>query len=378
MGFLKHYWIDLLITAVAIVAVGIWMGPLAIIPLVILLILEISFSFDNAVVNAKVLVRMSRHWQLIFLTVGIFIAVGVMRFVFPIGIVAATSGLGFGDVVTLALNDPHGYAEELHDAHALIAMFGGVYLLLIFLNFIFEDREVRWIKFLEQPLAKAGEKSTILSYAVTGTFILVAALTFGAAHQAEILLAGFMSMVIYMIVKVISDVLDQNDDEEVASAAKGKNKVRHGWAAFGLFMYLEFQDAAFSFDGVTAAFAVTDSVVLIAIGLGIGALFVRSMTVHLVRTGHLETFRFLEHGAHWAIGILAVCMLIGVSGFEISEFIVGTVGVVFIIASVLHSRKLNKREASELARNLVADEPAQAVSVTVGASAGDGSSDSSD
>jgi hypothetical protein len=87
---------------------------------------------------------------------------------------------------------------------------------------------------------------------------------------------------------------------------------------------------------------------LIAAGLGIGALFVRSMTVQLVKSGTLAEFRYLEHGAHWAIGVLAICMLVGVGGIVIPDYVVGLIGVVFIVAAVIHSRRENKKEASAI------------------------------
>lgn len=337
LAFLRHYWIDLIITAIAVVGVAVYASPYLLFPLFVLLVMEISFSFDNAVVNARVLERMSPLWQKLFLTVGILIAVFGMRFIFPIAIVAVTAQISFGDVLTLAIGNPDGYAAKLHDVHAIIAMFGGVYLLQLFLSFIFEERQIKWIVPLERMLAKAGRLQN-LSFILTSIFILIAAFTFGAAHQTDILLAGFISMLTFMIVNSVSKVFDINDKK---NAHKG---VRHGWAAFALFMYLEVQDAAFSLDGVFAAFAITDSILLIAIGLGIGALFVRSMTVHLVKTRQLAKLRYLDHGAHWAIGFLAVCMLIGVSDFIIPEYIVGLVGVIFIITAGIHSVIANRKD----------------------------------
>ena len=65
--------------------------------------LEVSLSFDNAVVNATVLVRMSPFWQKIFLTVGVAIAVFGMRLVFPLLIVGITAKLNPVEAVQLAL-----------------------------------------------------------------------------------------------------------------------------------------------------------------------------------------------------------------------------------------------------------------------------------
>jgi hypothetical protein len=48
---------------------------------------------------------------------------------------------------------------------------------------------------------------------------------------------------------------------------------------------------------VIGAFAITSDVVVIMLGLAIGAMFVRSMTIYLVDKGTLEAFIYLEHGA---------------------------------------------------------------------------------
>jgi hypothetical protein len=102
-------------------------------------------------------------------------------------------------------------------------------------------------------------------------------------------------------------------------------------------------DASFSFDGVIGAFAITSDPIIIALGLGlIGAMFVRSLTVYLVRQGTLSEYVYLEHGAHWAIGALAFILMVSI-GVHISEFITGLIGVAFIGASFLTSIRRNKR-----------------------------------
>ena len=49
------------------------------------------------------------------------------------------------------------------------------------------------------------------------------------------------------------------------------------------------------------------------VGLGVGALFVRSITIYLVEKETLNEYVFLEHGAHYAIGILAFIMLLNIN-----------------------------------------------------------------
>ena len=120
-------------------------------------------------------------------------------------------------------------------------------------------------------------------------------------------------------------------------------------------------DAAFSFDGVIGAFAVTTDPILIALGLGlIGAMFVRSLTVFLVRKGTLQDYVYLEHGAHWAIGALSVILLVGI-GYHVNEVVTGLIGVAFIVAAFLSSILRNRRlEHDGVETHHTADELAEA------------------
>ena len=114
--------------------------------------------------------------------------------------------------------------------------------------------------------------------------------------------------------------------------------VKSGLAGF---LYLETLDASFSFDGVIGAFAITHDIIIIAIGLGVGAMFVRSMTLMLVDKGTLGEFRYLEHGAFYAIGALSALMYIGTL-MEVSEIITGLIGAGFIVLALYSSIRYNK------------------------------------
>src|SRR5689334_10940546 len=124
----------------------------------VLMLVEITFSFDNAIINARVLATMSQFWQQMFITVGMLIAVFGMRLVFPIVLVMLTTGLGAGHVVDLALHNPEEYSKELERAHPLISAFGGMFLLMLGLAFFFDPgRNVRWIDVIERPLQRLGK-----------------------------------------------------------------------------------------------------------------------------------------------------------------------------------------------------------------------------
>lgn len=326
----------------------------------ILSILEISLSFDNAVVNAGVLKKMNAFWQKIFLTVGILIAVFGMRLVFPVVIVAISAKVGPIDAVQLALDDPDRYKSLVTDAHPAIAAFGGMFLLMIFLDFIFEERDIKWLGWLERPLAKLG-KVDMLSVCIALIVLLATALTFAThAHtstgyqdkSSTVLLAGVAGLITYLVVGGLSGYFENRleeqeeheQEEEEKAKAEGKSVSAVGLAykaAFFLFLYLEVLDASFSFDGVIGAFAITNHIFWMALGLGIGAMYVRSLTVYLVRQGTLDDYVYLEHGAHYAIGALAVILLVTIE-HSINEVITGLIGVVLIAASFWSSVRRNR------------------------------------
>ncbi|NMM26291.1 MAG: DUF475 domain-containing protein [Glaciimonas sp.] len=304
----------------------------------ILAIMEVSLSFDNAVVNASVLRDWDPFWQKLFLTLGIIIAVFGMRLVFPILIVSIATGLGLIDVMSMALNTPEEYSRHLTENHAQVAAFGGSFLLLVFLNFLFDqDKELHWLGWVEEKLGKHGNEglSTLLTLlAVFGCVALVS-----AEHKLSVLMAGIGGVAVYLAVSFLSDMLGK----EVGDPALG-TVVKRG--SIGGFLYLEVLDASFSFDGVIGAFAITSDVVIIMLGLAIGAMFVRSMTVFLVHQGTLEEFVFLEHGAHYAIGILAFIMLASVK-FHISEWFTGLSGVAFIGLSLWSSVRYKRNRNAD-------------------------------
>ncbi|MFF7973461.1 DUF475 domain-containing protein [Streptomyces sp. NPDC007905] len=362
---LKTFGWSFAVTAVGLVAAVFYGGWEALGIVAILSVLEISLSFDNAVVNAGILKKMNAFWQKIFLTVGVLIAVFGMRLVFPVVIVAISAKMGMIEAVDLALNNKDRYQELVTDAHPAIAAFGGMFLLMIFLDFIFEDRDIQWLRWIERPLAKLG-KVDMLSVCISLIVLLITSFTFathahqhGGAHADKaqtVLIAGIAGLITYMIVGGLSgyfeDKLEEEEEreheEEEEAARTGKKRspvVLAGQAAFFMFLYLEVLDASFSFDGVIGAFAITNDIVLMALGLGIGAMYVRSLTVYLVRQGTLDDYVYLEHGAHYAIGALAVILMVTIQ-YEINEVVTGLVGVVLIAWSFWSSVRRNRALAA--------------------------------
>ena len=313
----------------------------------ILAIMEVSLSFDNAVVNASVLKHWDQFWRTLFLTVGIIVAVFGMRLVFPLLIVGVTADMSMVEVAKLALNDPKSYSEKLMAHHAEIAAFGGMFLLLVFLNFLFDDeKDEHWFHWLESRLADLGNIQAI-SVFISLVALLVLASFIPDASRLVVVMAGIWGIVVYVGVKVIGHLLEgsSNDDEsEKSNGASATGTIVKG--GIGGFLYLEVLDASFSFDGVIGAFAITSDVVIIMLGLAIGAMFVRSMTIYLVEKGTLDAYVYLEHGAHYAIGALAFIMLASGTGLHIPEVITGLVGVAFIVWAVVSSIAYSKKQQS--------------------------------
>lgn len=360
---LRIFGVSFFVTVLALIIAAIYGGPEAVFLVAILSILEISLSFDNAVINATVLQRMSEFWQKIFLTIGIVIAVFGMRLVFPLVIVWVAAGLGPVEAMNLALNPPAdgaaafpdgspSYETILTDAHPQIAAFGGMFLLMLFLNFIFEEREITWLGWIERPLAKIG-KLDQLEVIVAGALLLVTAgFLADDENRATVMVAGVGGLILYIAVNGLGELFNLPEEGEEPSRGPSNLAKATGKAGFFLFLYLEVLDASFSFDGVIGAFAITSDPIIIALGLGfVGAMFVRSITVFLVRKGTLSDYVYLEHGAHWAIGALAVILLVSI-GVHVNELITGLVGIALIgaafISSVIRNRKAGDGDGDAL------------------------------
>lgn len=299
-------------------------------------ILEVAVSIDNAVVNATVLKDMDDKWRHRFLTWGMAIAVFGMRLVFPLAIVSIAGNVNPLEAFNIALFNPAKYQELVSSVHLQVMAFGGTFLFLVFAaHFINHEKDVHWIPGIGHAFSKIGKHSTA-KIAIPAIFVLVFSSFVGEGEGHAFLLAAFWGIVTYLAVDGLGDLFEVED-----SAGKV------GRTGLGAFVYLEFVDASFSFDGVIAAFAITDNFIIIMLGLSIGAMFVRSMTIMLVEKGTLDTFRYLEDGAFWGIGWLVASMYLSVLHIELGEIAVAGGAGLAIVASVVHSMIVNKREAKE-------------------------------
>lgn len=323
-----RYFIGPLIATVLSFGAVIWFGGTsALVIAALLVVLEVSLSFDNAVVNARVLERMSPVWQQRFLTWGIFFAVFLTRAILPILIVAASVVMNPWDIAQMAFFDPEHYGELLEGAHYVIASFGAVFLMMVGLKYFFDDaKEIHWISLIERHLAKWGRIEAIEIALVL--LMLLSAAAVVPKHALEILIAGIIGMITFIVVQGVASAFEVEEEQATS-------------AGLALFLYLNVLDAAFSLDGVVGAFALSTQLVVIIVGLGVGAYFVRSFTVYMVREKTLQSLVYLEHGAHWAILGLAIAMFMGLV-FNVPEPITGLIGLVFIGLALFSSWRLRK------------------------------------
>ena len=330
---LKDFKIPLSLTVLALIA-AYWLGGVKDMLIVaVLCVLEISLSLDNAVVNASVLKNWSQKWRDRFMLFGLPVAVFGMRFVFPLLIVAVIGHIGLWDALTLAIESPDQYAATLTSAHHEISAFGGAFLLMVFFTFMLDaEKDEHWIGVLEGPMRFLG-RVPALEVAFTLVIVIVASFYVSDEEQVSFLLAGAFGVVSFVIAHGVGDLFGGGET--------GTRVVREGVAGF---MYLEVLDSSFSFDGVIGAFALSNNIFLIALGLGVGASYIREMTLVLLKKGTLAQYRYLEHGAFWAIGALAAIMFIGV-GYEVPEVVTGLIGAAMIGAAVWSSIVAQRKEA---------------------------------
>lgn len=296
-------------------------------------LLEVAVSLDNAVVNAAVLKDMDEVWRRRFLTWGMLIAVFGMRLVFPLAIVSVAGSMTPWETINIGLFEPKKYEEILKSVELQVLAFGGTFLFMVFSShFIDHEKESHWIPVVGPLLSKIGKHGTAKLF-IPIVAILIFATFLAIEKQAAFLSSAFWGLVTYLMVDGLEELFEVEGGTETVA--------KNGLAGF---MYLEVLDASFSFDGVIAAFAITNNFVIIMLGLGIGAMFVRSLTILLVEKDTLATIKYLEDGAFWGIGWLVFAMFAGVMGYHLSEIAVAGGAALAIAAATIHSIVENKKE----------------------------------
>ncbi|MFM7087225.1 MAG: DUF475 domain-containing protein, partial [Cyanobium sp.] len=362
--YLAYLTLPLAACALGLMVVGLWQGLEAAWLTLVLLVLEISLSFDNAVVNARVLERLTPAQQRFFLTWGLLIPVFGVRFAGPLLMVSLAGGVSLPAALQAALHDPIRYRELLELAEPRILAFGGMFLLMVFLRYFFDDaKTLHWFRPLERRLSQAGRVEA-LEIALALVVLLAVVFCLPATMRGEVMIAGVIGLVLQLLSTSLAEAFSQAGDPEAhreappgdpqrqadrrqrtgaplgslqpggadpTTAAVGRAAMGSGLASL---LYLELLDASFSLDGTIGAFAITQNLGLILTGLGLGALFIRSLTLLLSREKALDQLVFLEHGAHYAIGALGVVMLLQVllnpQHLHIPEWFTGLIGIVLL------------------------------------------------
>lgn len=300
----------------------------------ILWVLETSLSFDNAVVNATVLEQMEPKRQKRFLTRGIAIAVFGMRIIFPLILVAIVWQINPIAALTLAISDPTQYANLLTSSHIVISWFGGAFLFMVAIKFFLNiEKESHWLWPIEKFLKKIGELESAEMIVWLIVIFFVSKLL-PSAEMIQFLSSAIRWIIIYTIVDSFAQFLSKRQ--------MALKTVAKAWLS--LFIYLEILDASFSFDGVIGAFALSKNIFIIALWLGIGAMFVRSLTILLVKKGTLTKYKYLEHGAFRAILSLAIIMFISTT-HHVPEVLTWLLGAGFIGIAFRSSVRANKKLA---------------------------------
>ncbi len=317
-------------------------GFLCMFIVIVLAILEVSLSFDNAVVNAMKLQKMSKIWQHRFLTWGILVAVFGMRLLFPIAIVSIFAGISLVETAMITINDVDKYTFYLTKTHAPVLAFGGCFLLMLYFHYFFnENKQLHWIRFLEDKMSKFGDIKG-LEAALALICLYITQLFLPDEIKINVILSGIIGVVLYVLIHGLSLYMESHAPKQTTDEIHQTFK-----AGLISFLYLELIDASFSLDGVLGAFALSKDIIIITLGLAIGAMFVRSFTIMLVEKKTLQEFPFLEHGAHWAIGALAIIMLYSTIR-EVPEVITGLIGLVFIVFAIISSILYNKKSKGNL------------------------------
>ena len=283
--------------------------------LVGLVVFEVISSLDNAVVNADMLRTMSDRARKWFLFWGILLAVFVVRGLLPTVIVWISSpSLGLWGAFSASLSsDPH-VLETVERAKPILLIGGGVYLVLLFLQWLFEEQK-EYAFFLERFI----HRQQVWFYTFASLFLV--AIAWFAIQQPLLTFSALVGSTTFFLTAGFKKSAEEEEKKLLGSrTASDISKL----------LYLEVLDATFSIDGVIGAFAFTVSVPLILVGNGIGAFVVRYITIKGVHT--VKKFKYLKNGAMYSVGILGFIMVLESFGREVA-FWVAPLNTIFIVVT---------------------------------------------
>jgi hypothetical protein len=291
-----------------------------------LVVFEVVNSVDNAVVNATVLKTMSALWRKRFLLVGIITSVFLVRFLLPLLIVwISVPTMSVSDIFLAFSGQSDIAAKAIELQKPIILMFGGVFLLYLYFHWLFLEKKEPL--FIERYLK---EKHGVWFFAFAAISLVV--IMYLARASPMVMLAAAIGSATFFILYGLKETAESSERNMMAGSS--------GLSDLSKFVYLEVLDTTFSFDGVVGAFAFTINLLLILIGLGIGAIVVRELTIKGIDT--IGKYKYLKNGALTSIGFLGLFMLVESFGIGLPSYIPTIVTFIVIGIAFYKSRQLIK------------------------------------
>jgi hypothetical protein len=289
-----------------------------------LVVFEVVNSVDNAVVNASVLKTMNMLWRKRFLFIGIITSVFLVRFLLPLVIVwISVPTISVSEIFLAFLGQSQVAAQAISIQKPIILMFGGVFLLYLYFHWVFlEHKDPLYIeKFLK-------EKHGAWFFAVAA--VLLVAIMYLARFNPLMMLSAAIGSATFFLLYGLRETAKTSEENMVAGTS--------GLNDLSKFVYLEVLDATFSFDGVVGAFAFTINLLLILIGMGIGAIVVRELTIKGIDI--IGKYKYLKNGALTSIGFLGLFMLVESFGIELPSYLPTIITFLLVGFAFYKSRKL--------------------------------------
>ncbi len=256
---------------------------------------EIVSSIDNAVINADVLAGMGERARRWFLFYGILSSVFLVRGLLPLVIVYLTNpSVGFVGAFAATFRSSRETIEAIELNKPILLAGGGIFLLFLFLHWLFDQT-----KYYAYALERLIHQHYSFWFYSLASVILVFFVWATISPNPVVALGAVIGSSAFFITTGFKE-----------NAAKKEQELKSGHRLTDIskIVYLEIIDATFSVDGVLGAFAFTISVPLILLGNGIGAFFIRYVTVHGIAT--VKKYLYIKNGAMYSIGALGVIMML--------------------------------------------------------------------
>jgi len=277
----------------------------ALITIVGLSLFETVSSVDNAIINAEVLFTMSSKARRWFLTWGMLSAVFLVRGFLPFIIIwVFNKSLTPWQILSATWSNDPSVLRSIEKSAPILLIAGGIFLLFLFLHWLFLEDKHLGLPRAEKFFMSKG----VWFYAIAS--VLLAIISWFALQKNNLM--GFGAVVgssLFFITHGFKQNAEEGEKRLLNSTRSDLSKL----------LFLEIIDTTFSIDGVLGAFAFTLSVPLILLGNGLGAFFVRDLTIRNIE--HIKKYMYLKNGAMYSILVLGLIMILHSFGFHIPEYV---------------------------------------------------------